>query len=187
MDDQSIIDLYWKRSEQAIAETAGKYGGLCYSIAYNVLTNNEDAEESVNDTYLAAWNRLPPHRPSVLSAFLGKLTRYLAIDKWRANRADRRGGGEIDLALDELETVAGSWDTETAYIYKEAVAAFNAFLDTLPETERNVLLRRYFLLDPVKDIAGSFGFSESKVKSMLLRTRESSGPALKRRNTYERQ
>lgn len=173
MDDKAIVDLYWKRSEQAILETAAKYGGYCFSIAYNVLANNEDAEESVNDTYFAAWNKLPPHRPSVLGAFLGKITRYLSIDKWRAQHTEKRGGGEINVALEELEeTLAADCNTESAFLYKEAVTAFNRFLDALPETERNVFLRRYFLLDPVKDIALSFGFSESKVKSMLLRTRE---------------
>lgn len=173
MDDKAIVDLYWKRSEQAILETAAKYGGYCFSIAYNVLANNEDAEESVNDTYFAAWNKLPPHRPSVLGAFLGKITRYLSIDKWRAQHTEKRGGGEINVALEELEeTLAADCNAESAFLYKEAVTAFNRFLDALPETERNVFLRRYFLLDPVKDIALSFGFSESKVKSMLLRTRE---------------
>ena len=91
MDDQKIVDLYWQRSEKAIEETDSKYGGYCFSIAYNVLANNEDAEESVSDTYMAAWNNLPPHRPSILAAFLGKITRNISISRWRSRSAYKRG------------------------------------------------------------------------------------------------
>lgn len=172
MDDKSIVDLYWQRSENAILETQTKYGGYCYSIAYNVLASNEDAEESVNDTYLAAWNQLPPHRPSVLATFLGRITRNISISKWRTRSAHKRGGGEIVLALEELgDCVAGRQNIESAYIRKEAVAAFNCFLDTLSPVERNVFLRRYWFLDSIADIAKSFGFTQGKVKSMLHRTR----------------
>ncbi|MDO5401746.1 MAG: sigma-70 family RNA polymerase sigma factor [Eubacteriales bacterium] len=172
MDDKQIVALYWARSEQAIVETAGKYGSLCYCIAYNVLENSEDAEESVNDTYFTTWNRLPPHRPTVLSAFLSKLTRCIAIDRWRRRSSARRGGGQVPLALHELEDcVSGVADVESEYFRKEAVAAFNGFLETLPDTERRVFLRRYFTLDSLEDIAGRFGFTQSKVKSMLHRTR----------------
>lgn len=173
MDDKQIVDLYWKRSESAISETAAKYGGYCYSIAYNVLSNTEDAEESVNDTYLAAWNRLPPHRPAVLSTFLGKITRYISISRWRSRAAYKRGGGEMVMALEELgECVADTLDVETSYAHKETVKAFNRFLDSLPETDRNIFLRRYWCLDSIADIARSFGFSQSKVASMLHRTRQ---------------
>ena len=172
MDDKSIVDLYWQRSENAILETQTKYGGYCYSIAYNVLASNEDAEESVNDTYLAAWNQLPPHRPSVLATFLGRITRNISISKWRTRSAHKRSGGEIVLALEELgDCVAGRQNIESAYIRKEAVAAFNCFLDTLSPVERNVFLRRYWFLDSIADIAKSFGFTQGKVKSMLHRIR----------------
>lgn len=172
MDDKAIIDLYWNRSETAIVETDAKYGGYCYSIAYNVLANKEDAEESVSDTYLAAWNRLPPQRPAILSAFLGRITRYLSISRWRSRKAEKRGGGEIVLALEELkDCVIGGQSPEEAYTRKEATQALNRFLDTLTKTERDVFLRRYWCLDPVADIAESFHFSESKVTSMLHRTR----------------
>lgn len=173
MEDKAIVDLYWKRSEQAISETDHKYGGYCYSVAYNVLANREDSEECVNDTYMAAWEHLPPHRPAFLTTFLGKITRRISISKWRQRSASKRGGGEIVLALDELDQcVADAQDVEGAYLHKETVQCLNHFLATLPQTERDVFMRRYFLLDPVKDIAASFGFSESKVKSMLSRTRE---------------
>lgn len=172
MDDQKIVDLYWQRSEKAIEETDSKYGGYCFSIAYNVLANKEDAEESVSDTYMAAWNELPPHRPSILAAFLGKITRNISISRWRSRSAYKRGGGEIVLALEELEEcVADSQNVEENYIRKEAAAVFNRFLDALPDTERKIFLRRYWCLDPIADIAANFGFSQSKVTSILYRTR----------------
>ncbi len=172
MDDNAIIDLYWQRSEAAISETATKYGGYCYSIAYNVLANKEDAEESVSDTYMAAWNALPPQRPTFLATFLGKLTRNISIDRWRILSAHKRGGGQIVLALDELgECASPTPSAEQVRIRREAVAALNRFLDGLPKTERLVFLRRYWYLDPVADIAESFGFTQAKVTSMLHRTR----------------
>ncbi len=173
MDDQAIIDLYWQRSENAIVETDAKYGRLCYSLAYNVLANKEDAEESVSDTYLAAWKAIPPHRPASLTAFLSKLARRTAIDHWRSRTAEKRGGGQVPLALDELLDCASPQpDVEDAAISKEARVCLNRFLDGLPKTERIVFLRRYFLLEPIGDIGKSLGFSEGKVTSMLHRTRK---------------
>ena len=102
MEDARIVDLYWARSERAIEETAAKYGNYCYAIAFNILANAEDADESVNDTYLRAWNSMPPHRPTTLATFLGKITRRVSIDKWRGKAAEKRGGGEIELILAEL-------------------------------------------------------------------------------------
>ena len=172
MDDQSIVALFWERSEQAIAETDRKYGAYCYSIAYHALANSEDAEESVSDTYMAAWNRLPPHRPSVLATFLGKITRRISINRWKAKNTAKRGGGQITLTLEELDDcVDGKQNIERAYESHELVWAFNRFLETLPETERDVFLRRYWFFDSIADIAESFGFTQSKVTSMLYRTR----------------
>ncbi len=172
MEDKAIVDLYWQRSEQAIAETDAKYGRLCRSIAGHVLFNREDAEESVNDTYLAAWNAMPPHRPAVLAAFLGKLARRTAITRWYALSAQKRGGGQIPLVLEELGDCCspGPGPEETA-MGREACTALNRFLTALPETERKVFLRRYFFLDSVEEICQSFRFSEAKVRSMLRRTR----------------
>ena len=173
MEDQKIIDLYWQRSEQAIAETDAKYGGYCFSIAYNILTNREDSEESVSDTYLAAWRSMPPKKPGILSAFLGKITRHLSIDRWRRRTADKRGGGQVPLALEELENcVSGTESMEQALQRKELTVLVNRFLDSLPETERNVFLSRYWYVDPIQDIADTFGFTAAKVNSMLHRTRE---------------
>ena len=173
MEDKRIVDLYWSRSEAAISETDRKYGKYCFSIAYNILTNNEDAEESVSDTYLAAWKSMPPKRPSILATFLGKITRHLSIDRWRARNRNKRGGGEIVLALEELEDcVADSETVEKAFERKQLTLIFNRFLESLPETERRIFLCRYWYLDPISDIASCFGFSDSKVTSMLYRTRK---------------
>lgn len=173
MDDNAIIELYFSRSESAISETATKYGRYCYSIANNILSSKEDSEESVNDTYLAAWNTMPPQRPSVLATFLGKLTRYISLDRWKARNANKRGGGEVALALDELdECISSKENTEQAFEQKELLRSVNHFLGMLPETERNIFVCRYWYLDPVQQIADRHGFSLSKTASMLRRTRE---------------
>ena len=172
MNDKNIVDLYFNRDEEAITQTDKKYGRYCYSIAYNILTNKEDAEESVSDTYMTAWRAIPPRRPSVLSTFLGKITRHISIDRWRERSAYKRGGGEVTLALEELEDcVAGLQNVEMEYERKELIRAYVKFLDTLPVTERRVFLCRYWYVDSVEAIAEKFGFSQSKVKTMLYRTR----------------
>ena len=172
MEDEKIVELYWQRSESAIAETQSKYGRYCFSIARNILPYREDAQECVNDTYLAAWNAIPPSRPSILSSFLGKLTRRISIDRWRNLSADKRGGGTVALALDELaECIPGSSDPAAEVEAKELAQAIDRFLDTLPYTERKVFLMRYFEQAGMKDIGAHLNMSESKVKSMLHRTR----------------
>ena len=172
MEDKQIIDLYFQRSESAITETDQKYGHYCYSIAYNILENQEDAEESVSDTYWAAWKTIPPKRPSALGAFLGKITRNLSIDRWRSGTAQKRGGGELALSLEELKECASSLQSpDRAYEQKELSLLFNRFLDELPVAEKNVFLCRYFYLDSIAAIATFTGFSQSKVTSMLHRTR----------------
>lgn len=172
MDDKTIVDLYFLRNEDAIGLTEEKYGPYCYSIAYNILSNREDAQESVSDTYLAAWNNIPPRRPSVLSAFLGKLTRHISIDRWRQRTAAKRGGGEVAVALEELaECVVGLQNIELEYERKELMKAYTRFLKELPETERRVFLGRYWYMESIEAIATKFGFSQSKVKMLLQRTR----------------
>ncbi|MBE6724243.1 MAG: sigma-70 family RNA polymerase sigma factor [Ruminococcaceae bacterium] len=172
MEDHQIVDLYWQRNENAIAETAAKYGNYLYGISNHILQNAEDAEECVNDTYNDAWQSMPPHRPSILSTFLGKITRRISIDLWRKHSAEKRGGGVIPLALDELEEcVSGTGDVEGEVERLELQKMLNDFLLALPQTERVVFMRRYWYMDSVSDIAGRFACSESKVKSMLYRTR----------------
>ncbi len=173
MEDKRIVELYFSRNERAIEETAAKYGKYCFSIAHNILSNREDAEECVNDTYMDAWNQIPPTRPKSLSLFLGKITRRISIDRWRRRNAQKRGGGEMDLVLDELyQCIPDHSNVEQEYAFKELTATINTFVGTLPATEQRVFLCRYWYLDSIRDIAKRFRFSESKVKSMLLRTRE---------------
>lgn len=173
MEDQCIVELFWARSENAISETSAKYGRYCHAIAYHILSNEEDADESVNDTYLDAWNSMPPHRPDILSTFLGKITRRISIDKWRSRDAKKRGGGETALVLDELaECVASGHDVEQEIEERELMRALDEFLGKTAEIERDVFLCRYFFLLSVSEICKKFSFSQSKVKSMLARTRK---------------
>ena len=170
MEDKQIIDLYWQRSEDAIVQTAGKYGGYCRSIAWNILYHSEDAEECVNDTYLRAWDTIPPQRPRVLQTYIGKITRNLSLDRWRKNHAQKRDGG-VFLALEELSECIPCSDGN----FSEDLAireALNGFLRSLKPEHRKIFLRRYWYLSSVKEIAEDYGISESKVKMLLLRTRE---------------
>ena len=172
MDDARIVELYWERNEKAITETANKYGSYLNSISYNILVNSEDAQECVNDTYHDAWNSMPPHRPSILSTFLGKITRRISIDRWRTLNRIKRGGGEVTLALEELEQcIAGGQSPEREIEKRELAEAINRFLDLLPAEQRRVFLARYWYMDSIQQIADHFRFSQSKVMSMLFRTR----------------
>lgn len=172
MEDAHIVDLFWARSEDAIAETSAKYGDYCHSIAYGILADNEDAAESVNDTYLDAWNTMPPHRPTILATFLGKITRRIAIDKWRGRTAEKRGGHEITLALDELsECIPSRYSVEHEVELADLAKVIDRFVMSLPLMQRRVFICRYWYLDPISTIAKQFGFSQSKVKMMLHRQR----------------
>ena len=172
MEDKNIIELYFERSEAAIAETATKYGKLCHTIAYNILYNEEDTEECVNDTYLKAWEVIPPQIPEKLAAFLGKITRNLAISKYRHNSSKKRGGGQVALALEELaECVPDKNTTEQAISDKLFLEQLNEFLEELPVEKRKIFMQRYWYLRPISEIAEEFSMSESKVKMMLHRTR----------------
>lgn len=153
MEDDKIIELYWQKNTDAISETAKKYGTYCLTIAENILHNFEDSEECVNDTWLHAWNVIPPQKPHVLRMFLAKITRNLSLDRLNARNAKKRGGGEIAFILDELEECLGSrTDTESAYEAKELRQCIQHFVRTLPEREGNVLVRRYFFAESVKEI-----------------------------------
>lgn len=172
MDDSQIVDLYWQRKENAISATAQKYGRYCHAISYNILASNPDAEECVNDTYLAAWNSIPPHKPSVLSAYLAKLTRRISLNRWRNTTRLKRGGGEIPLVLEELAYLLPAGEDTAAIAEKqELAAAIKAFITALPQPDRDVFVCRYFHLAPLDQIATKFGFTPSKTKSMLFRTR----------------
>ena len=172
MEDKSIIQLYLERSETAIAETATKYGKLCHTIAYNILYNEEDTEECVNDTYMKAWEVIPPQIPERFAAFLGKITRNLAISRYRHNSSQKRGGGQVAYALEELEEcIPDKNTTEQAISDKLFLEQINVFLENLSPEKRKVFMQRYWYLRPVSEIADEFSMSESKVKMILHRTR----------------
>ncbi len=173
VDDRTIIQMYWDRNEEAIDKTRDKYGRYCYSIAYGILHNNEDAEESENDTYLGAWGSMPPHRPDILSTFLGKITRNISLKKWRSKNTIKRGEGQVELTLDELtECIPATESTDEAVELKELGRLIDLFLRRIPENERNVFICRYWYFDSIEDICERFGYSASKVKMMLHRTRK---------------
>lgn len=172
MEDKEIIDLYLDRDETAISATARKYGNYCYSVAYNILYNKEDAEESVNDTYLGAWNSIPPHEPEVLSSFLGKITRYVSLKRCRDKQAQKRGGGDFSLVYEELaDCIPANHDIDATLEAKEIATHINTFLSALPATERHIFVCRYWYFDSIASISRQFGFRETKVKSLLFRTR----------------
>lgn len=173
MEDNQIIDLYWKRSEDAIVQTDIKYGGFCRTIAFNILNDRLDSEECVNDAYLRTWNAIPPQRPGIFSAFLGRITRNLSLDRFRREHAQIRGGSQTVLALEELgECVSDEFREETHFERKAIEKLLNDFLGGLKSEQRNIFLLRYWYLCPVKDIAQKLNISESKVKMTLLRSRE---------------
>ena len=173
MNDERIIELFFERKECAIAETERKYGRYLSNIAYNILFDTEDSEECVNDTYMKAWNTIPPQKPMVFRTFLGKITRRLAIDVFRKKHAEKRGNSEFALSLSELdECIPDNLSAETAFEEKELSESINRFLSSLPEENRNIFLCRYFYSDSIKDIASFFQSNESKIKSSLFRSRK---------------
>ena len=172
MDDSKIVDLYWARSDSAIAETAKKFGAYCRTIAYNVLQNPEDSDECVNDTYLGVWNTVPPQNPSPLRTFVCKIARNLATAKYHANTAKKRGS-RYDAALDELEEcLSDGGSVEAEYDARELAGAINAFLSTLSYTDRFLFVRRYWYSDPLPDIAKAIGSTPNSVGVRLYRLRE---------------
>ncbi len=180
MDDGAIVALYFARSEQALAETEAKYGRYCRVTAANILPDGRDADEAVSDAFLAAWGSIPPHQPENLGTYLAKLTRRAALKRWRAASAQKRGGGQTEAALEELAHVLpGGTDPARALEGRALTECLDRFLAALPDTERRVFLRRYWYLDGIGAICGRFGFSQSKVKSMLARTRKKLAAHLK--------
>lgn len=172
MDDNQIIRLYFDRSEEAISQTAVKYGKYCHTIAYNILHNFEDSEECVNDTYWKAWGIIPPRRPKSLAAFLGKITRNLSLDLYRHYTADKRGGGELAVALGELGDCVSSQSSMDDHTDEMVlVDTLNRFLALLPAEHRKIFMRRYWYISSIKEIANDYGITESKVKMSLHRSR----------------
>lgn len=173
MEDVAIVELYWQRQERAIAETKTKYDAYCNTIAWRILNDALDAEECVNDTYLGAWNAMPPHRPTSLRTFLGKITRNLSLKRWRARSAAKRGAGEVALSLDELEECVPTADSAQEYLEAAELARMlDTFLGGLSADDRRMFVCRYWYFDSVAEIAERFAFTQSKVKMSLKRTRD---------------
>ncbi len=173
MQDKQIVELYLNRDETAISETTEKYGKYLMKIAFNILANEEDAKESVNDTYLAVWGSIPPNEPEILSTYLVKLIRRISIDKLRANHRQKRIPSEYLVSIDELNQIVTDNSTpESNYEAKLLSGSINAFVKSLSTANRNVFIARYYFFDSIKDISQSFGISESKVKNMLFRSRK---------------
>lgn len=173
MEDQKIIDLYFARNEIAIKESNNKYGSYCYTIANNILRNHENSEECVSDTWLKTWNAIPPSRPGILSAYLAKITRNLAINKFKYDMARKRGGSVTIIAIDELEEcIRGASDTTAYYDTKELENTLNTFLASLPVRDSNIFMNRYFFVMTVSEIADKYGLKENTVSAVLSRTRK---------------
>lgn len=171
MDDQKIVKLFWKRSEKAITETANKYGRYCHYIAYNILRNDEDAEECVNDTYLNAWNCIPPHKPSRLQTFLGKITRNLSLNKYEQATAQKRGGGQVPFILDELSECVSKNDGDIVegIVIRDLL---DRFLEGQTSKNCELFVRRYWYMSSIKEIANDCGMGESDVAVTLFRIRK---------------
>ncbi|HIW73746.1 MAG TPA: RNA polymerase sigma factor [Firmicutes bacterium] len=173
MDDRQIVDLFWERSDSAIAESQRKYAGYCFSIAYAILDNREDAHECVNTALLRAWKAIPPARPERLSAFLGKITRNLAMNRRKQAAAGKRGGGQAPLALSELEEcLPDARSTEAEADDRALAETLNRFLAGLPAEKRRLFVRRYWYMQPLASLAAQAGGSESRIKSQLFRLRK---------------
>jgi len=172
MDDEGIIRLYWDRDETAITETSKKYGKYCFSIAYSILNDHEDSEECVNDTYTKVWNSIPPKKPSILSAFIGRIVRNLALDRYKRKTAQKRGGNTMDVILDEIGEIASDVSSpEDQLSHQELADMINDFLSSLPIEKRVMLVRRYWYADDIKSIASRLGVSENTVSVSIRRLR----------------
>lgn len=181
MEDSAIIDLYWNRDQQAVSETAQKYGPFLWGISWNILRSRGDTEECVNDAYLRAWNAIPPARPTAFRAWLGRIVRNLSLDRWKQGRAQKRGGDGMELLLGELdECIPSPRRMEKQLEDQEAASLISAFLRELPQESRIIFLRRYWYGDDLTEIAAARGCGLGKVKSSLFRTRRALRERLER-------
>lgn len=172
LDDKIIIQHYWDRDERAIRETDEKYGSFCCSIAENILGNREDAGECVNDTYLKTWNAIPPQWPEVFPAFIGKIVRNTAFNRYKSLRTERRGGGLVPVVLDELDECIPDRNAEVECSTNELREAMNSFVGSLSERNRKIFLQRYWCTESVRDIAEKMNMTENSVSAVLKRTRK---------------
>ena len=173
MEDSRITELFWERKEVAITEVQEKYSKYCLSVAMRILGNEQDAEEVVNDAFLAAWNSIPPHRPEILSTYLAKLTRRIAVDRLRLRKAQKRGRGETELALEELEEILPAEGDPAAEAEARALEeSVQRFIASLPEADRDLFLARYWHLYSIEELAKALGVRKGSLKTRLFRLRK---------------
>ena len=173
MEDKQIVKLYWDRNPEAISESSEKYGDYCFTVAQNLLCNAQDSEECVNDTFLGAWNSMPPHIPERLRLYLAKIIRSLAFNRWNSRTAQKRGGGELPLVLEELEEcIAGGTDPEEQVEASELSESVRRFVKSLPAREKNVFVSRYFFTQSVEQTAKDSGLTVNHTYVMLSRIRK---------------
>ncbi|MCL2198389.1 MAG: RNA polymerase sigma factor [Defluviitaleaceae bacterium] len=174
MEDMQILDMYFSREEAALDETKQKYGKRMFVVSNNILHSTEDADENVNDTLLKSWNVIPPSRPVMFGAFLAKIARNLSLNKWEAKKAAKRGGGEVSIMLGELEECLPSPKSTPEEAHEALIVTdtINIFLSTLEKPARVVFVLRYFHSESIGAISTRFKTSESKIKSLLFRTRK---------------
>lgn len=185
MDDKNIIALYTERSEQAISETDTKYGNYCRTIARNILNDRGETEECVNDTYLKVWNAIPPQKPLIFKAFIGKITRNLALNMYEKKTAAKRNNGQVESSIDELaECIDSGNDIEAGLERKEVIAALNEFLGGLEKNKRIYFMQRYYYMKSIKEIAEDNNISEGSLKTMLCRIRADLKKYIAEKNLY---
>ena len=172
LDDKTIIQHYWDRNECAISETDEKYGAFCCSIAENILENKEDAKECVNDTYLKTWNSLPPHWPKIFPAFIGRIVRNLAFNRYNSERTLKRGGGQISIALDELDECIPDKCSDFVCDESELSEVIDSFLDTLSKKNRQIFVLRYWYTENISYISRIMNMTENNVSVVLNRLRK---------------
>lgn len=172
MEDGHIIQLFFDREEVALEQTRAKYGAYCAAVIGNILEDRQDAEEILSDTWLRAWESIPPQRPVSLKLYLARIARNLAFDRFRSRKREKRGGNAVILALEELRDCAAPGNPGDHLDAGELKAAVNAFLRSLPRRDRAVFLRRYFHMETAPEIAGRYGLREDNVRAILSRTRK---------------
>ena len=183
MEDSQIVELYWARDEQALTETDKKYGPYCHTISYNILRNRQDVEECINDTYIRAWNAMPPQRPFALGAFLGRIARNVSLHVWQAKHALRRGGGRVNAVLTELSDCVAD-GPEAQLEARELSRHLDTFLRQLPQKDRCVFVRRYWHLDSIEEISLRYHIAAGSVKSNLFRSRKKLRVYLEKEGIY---
>ena len=180
MEDKQIVELYWERSETAIAETEKTYGRYCHYIAYQILYNDEDAQQIVNDTYLKTWDTIPPQRPELLKSYVGMISRQLALNVYEKQHTQKRGG-QVPLVLEELsECIPDNSDSNDIGDNIALSDALDRFIRSLPQRSRNIFVRRYFYMSAVAEIARDLSLKESNVTMHLLRARKKLAQFLKK-------